>query len=430
MIFELIALAFAISFIVFASVRLKWNTFFLLIGVSTALGFVLVEEPTMVVPLISEGFGELLSKITLIVIFGALLGNLLQASGAMDRIGAALFTGPMKRYPSLALGLAGIIVGIPVFCDAGYVVLSHIPRKMAVAGKQKVSMTIMLAGGLYLSHTLIPPTPGPTAALAAFGLTSLIAKIILVGFLIALLSLIILWLCTGADSAAETPIASGAVNKGWIKSLVPLFVPIGLIGIGSLPDYWLGWPQNLIAVLSQPAVALAVGCGMAVASFWRQLDGKLSEIIEKSIRQAMPILLLTGAGGALGKIMSQSNLVKSADFDIQFGHSSGVVLLAVAFGAACLFKTLQGSSTGAMVIASALIAPLADGVSEVLLISLMLAIGAGALAISHTNDSFFWVIAKFEDWTTAQALKRWSAATVLLSICAFLFVISFYLLFQ
>jgi len=410
-------------FMVYSSVKFKLSPFFGLIIASVIVGLIFFGEKDQVFIVIGQGFGMMLANIAFIIIFGALLGELLFKANAFEAISAAVFRGPLKRYPDLALGCIGMIVGIPVFCDSGYLVLRNL--KVAIGGSenQKIRNTLMLATGLYLAHTLIPPTPGPLIIIESLRQTDHLADFMLLGFAVSVIVLVLTFLINryrfkSANTVrSDVPDSTKVVDHRKLpkvyRGLVPLIFPLFLIALGSSSEV-LGFSNATLQTVSNPAMALFLACLVAIG-----LNPKLIPLVTETSSEALtkvaPVLLLTGAGGAFGTVMAETGFIEY--LNIQSGKGIFILIL-VAFGIAALIKSLQGSSTGAIVVTSALLAPILltydFGLSENL--ALYVAIGGGSMIASHTNDSYFWVIAKFENYPVKTAIKGWTVTSVLLGL--------------
>lgn len=408
---------------VYGSVKYKLDPFYGLVLASAVIGLIFFGEKEQVFTVIGQGFGKMLSNIAFIIVFGALLGELLYRARTFEAISAAVFRGPLGAHPDLALGCIGLVVGIPVFCDSGYLVLRNLKEALGGSVNQKMRNTIMLASGLYLSHTLVPPTPGPLIIIETLGETDHLADFILVGSLISVLVLLALLIVSRLRFKNDTPEFE---EEGDLKAnhdmqdlpdiyrgLIPLILPLVLIALGSLSKVF-GFSSPWLRTVAHPAMALFLACLVALA-FNRGLFSELTQISSVTLSKVAPILLLTGAGGAFGAVMAETGFIEQ--FNIQGGKGI-VVLVLVAFGLAALIKSLQGSSTGAIVVTSSLLAPVLAtyqfGLSENF--ALFAAIGGGSMLVSHTNDSYFWVIAKFENYSIKQAIKGWTLSTGILAL--------------
>jgi GntP family gluconate:H+ symporter len=410
-------------FMVYGSVKFKLSPFFGLIIASVIVGLIFFSEKNQVFSVIGQGFGRMLANIAFIIIFGALLGELLFKANAFEAISAAVFRGPLKRYPDLALGCIGLIVGIPVFCDSGYLVLRNL--KVAIGGSenQKIRNTLMLGAGLYLAHTLVPPTPGPLIIIESLRQTDHLADFILLGFAVSVIVLVLTFLINRYRFKSVNTLRDDITDLTQevdhpklpkvYRGLVPLIFPLILIALGSSSKV-LGFSNATLQTVSNPAMALFLACLVAIG-LNPKLISRVTEISSEALTKVAPVLLLTGAGGAFGAVMAETGFIEH--LDIQSGKGI-MVLIFVAFGIAALIKSLQGSSTGAIVVTSALLAPILVTYDFGLLenLALYIAIGGGSMIASHTNDSYFWVITKFENYSVKTAINGWTVTSVLLGL--------------
>ncbi|NYF24748.1 H+/gluconate symporter-like permease [Sporosarcina sp. JAI121] len=293
-------------------------------------------------------------------------------------------------------------------------------------------MSVALATGLYATHTLVPPTPGPIAAAGNIGAENYLGTIILIGLFVAIPAVIVgyFWAIKVA-SKIEVPedkeegglnyeeiVASFGIMPSTFKAFLPIVLPIALIGIGSVAALT-GEDSgfiNFLRFLGAPSVALLFGVLAAFLLLPKFNEETLSGWIGEGLKEAAPILLITGAGGAFGKVISNSgvaDLIANMNMDALAG---GALFLLIPFIIAAALKTAQGSSTAALVITSTLVAPLLPSMGiegAVPLALVVMAIGAGAMTVSHVNDSFFWVVTQFSGMTVTDAYKAQTMATFL-----------------
>jgi len=388
-----------------------------------------------VVKHINEGFGGLMTGIGIVIVAGTIIGVILERSGVAYRMAEVVLRVIGPKRPQLAMTVIGYIVSIPVFCDSGFVILSSLKKALAKRAKVTIaSMAVALATGLYATHTLVPPTPGPIAAAGNIGAENYLGTIILIGLLVAIPAAIVgyIW-AVKVGTKIEVPedneeiqfdydeiIKSFGKMPSTFKSFLPIVLPIVLIGIGSVAAL-VGGDDMLTQVLrflGSPTVALLLG---VVASFLllpEMSEKTLSGWMGDGLKEAAPILLITGAGGAFGRVISNTGvaeLIQSMNLDL----FKGALFLLVPFIIAAALKTAQGSTTTALVVTSTLIAPLLptlgiDGAVPLALI--VMAIGAGGMTVSHVNDSFFWVITQFSGMKVTDAYKAQTMATLLQGI--------------
>lgn len=397
------------------------------VGIASGMPLLTVVES------VNDGFGGLMKSIGIVIVAGTIIGVILEKSGAAYRMAEVVLRLIGEKRPQLAMSLIGFIVSIPVFCDSGFIILSSLKKALAKRAKVGIaSMSVALATGLYATHTLVPPTPGPIAAAGNIGAANYLGTIILIGLFVAIPAVIVgyFWAVKVA-SKIEVPedTEEGGLNYEEIvksfgempstfKSFLPIVLPIILIGIGSIAALT-GEDTgmiNFLRFLGAPSVALLFGVLAAFLLLPKFNEETLSGWIGEALKQAAPILLITGAGGAFGKVISNSgvaDLIAKMNMDALAG---GALFLLIPFIIAAALKTAQGSSTASLVITSTLIAPLLPslGIEGAIPLALVvMAIGAGAMTVSHVNDSFFWVVTEFSGMTVTDAYKAQTMATLL-----------------
>ena len=448
MLYALILVAL-IAFIVVATSGLKLHPFLVLL-VTAFFGGLAYGVPALdVVDAIGKGFGGILGSIGLVIVFGTIIGVILEKSGAALTMAETIIRALGQRFPTLTMSLIGYLVSIPVFCDSGYVILNSL--KNAVAARMNVSVTAMsvaLATGLYATHTFVPPTPGPIAAAGNLGIGNNLGLVIVLGAVVALITALagMLWAnrYLGRDDAdagllteeadalnAEDAFAAFKEKQGALPgvfaSFVPILLPIVLICLGSVAAFpsaplGEGAVAAVLRLLGNPLVALTLGL---VAAFPLLPKVKRREALEQrvsaGIAAAAPILMITGAGGAFGQVLKATPL---ADFIGDTLSTLGIGIF-MPFVVAAALKTAQGSSTVALVATSALVAPLLGDIgldSEMGRALCVLAIGAGAMTVSHANDSFFWVVSQFSRMPVALAYRAQTVATLIQGVVGILVV--------
>jgi GntP family gluconate:H+ symporter len=397
------------------------------VGITTGMPLLTVVEN------VNEGFGGLMKGIGLVIVAGTIIGVILEKSGAAYRMAEVVLRLIGEKRPQLAMSIIGYIVSIPVFCDSGFIILSSLKKALAKRAKVAIaSMAVALATGLYATHTLVPPTPGPIAAAGNIGAEGYLGTIILIGLIVAIPAVVVgyLWAVkVGTKISVPEDLEDNGLDYDEIvksfgqmpstfKAFLPIVLPIVLIGVGSVAKLTLaeGGFNNFLQFLGAPSVALLFGVLAAFLLLPKLNEETLTKWIGEGLKEAAPILLITGAGGAFGKVISNSgvaDLIGKMNFDALAG---GAFFLLVPFIIAAALKTAQGSSTAALVITSTLVAPLlpAMGIEGAIPLALVvMAVGAGAMTVSHVNDSFFWVVTEFSGMKVTDAYKAQTMATLL-----------------
>ena len=440
----LIIIAFLILFIIVTGLRFKWHPVFSLLTAALIGGLFLGLSPSEITQAIGKGFGSTLGSIGLVIAIGTVIGQYLEKTGGTRHIAERIIalTGP-RRAP-LALNFAGFVISIPVFCDSGFIVLSPLTKSLSQnSGWSRWVLSIALATGLYAAHVFVPPTPGPLAAAAL--LDADLGKLLLFGLCVGLCASLtgFLWARLGIPTSSnglvesetkaeeeEEKVLEGPGNKSFY--FMPILVPVLLIALGSIAV----WPgsslegSEIVSVLTfvgAPVVALGIGFIFSLL-LAKKVPNKTQESwVLEAFRQAGVILLVTGTGGAFGAVLKTVDL--AGMFAVE-GQSAFVGLL-VFFGLSALLKSAQGSSTVAILTVSSIAAPLLSSMGldhEMGKVCSVLAIGAGAMTVSHVNDSYFWVVSQFTGLSVKQSLRSLSIGTALQGFVSLAIVLLLYAL--
>ena len=426
-----------IVLIVLLTSWLKHNTFLSMFIVALLLGVVVIPAKD-VVPVITDGFGNTMKSIGVIIVLGIMIGVLLEKTGATVSLAAAILRLTGKERAGLAIGITGLLVGIPIFCNSGFIMLSGLNRSLVRrSGKPMLYMATMLATGLYSIHCLIPPHPGAMAAVSL--IQPNIGQVILLGIGIAVpaAGAGFAWArflcrhepCSHPDlpTAEEPPSVETEPNlPSPFRSFLPILIPLMLLTAKSIITLQqpapTGWLANTISLLGCPEVALLIGVGLAVTLFPKINPRVVSGLFEEAIEKAGPILVLTGAGGIFGAVIKATGVGEQAG-----AYLAGTGLgLTIPFIISAFLKTAQGSSTVAIMTAASMVAPMLgalhlDNNHGKLLATL--AMGAGSMVVSHANDSYFWVVTKFSDLEAGPALRVYTTTTLVMGLTAFLAIL-------
>ena len=433
-----------IAFIVITTTKYKLHPFLALLLSAFIASFAYGLPSAEIAKTIANGFGGILGYIGLVIVLGTIIGVILEKSGAAITMADYVIKVLGERFPTLTMTIIGYIVSIPVFCDSGFVILNSLKESLANRLQtSSVAMSVALATGLYATHTFIPPTPGPIAAAGNLGLESNLGLVIAVGIVVAAVAALAgtLWANRFKDVEPDAiPDETHATQQSWTElkasygvlptaaqAFAPIFIPILLIcgsSIAKFPSQPLGNGIifDMLVFLGAPISALLIGLGFALRLL--KSDNKsieLGEHVSKGITVAAPILLITGAGGAFGAVLKATPL----------GEYLGLTLTGLGIGifmpfiVAAALKSAQGSSTVALVTTSALVAPLLPQLgldSEMGRVLTVMAIGAGAMTVSHANDSFFWVVSQFSRMSVGLAYRAQTMATLVQGITAIICV--------
>ena len=422
----LVILAVAIVMIVLLISRFKVHAFLALLAASFFVGFAAGMNPIDVTKTIMKGFGGTVERIGIVIIAGTIIGVFLEQTGAALTMAETVLKWVGSKRPALAMSIIGYITSIPVFCDSGFVILSALNKSLSK--KSGVSMAVMataLSTGLYATHTLVPPTPGPIAA--ANNLHADLGMVIFIGLIVAIPVTIAgyLWATKFASQyevIAETSVSYEELLEKFktlpsaFSAFTPLVLPIVLIGLASVANFpgkpfGDGTLKLAINFIGEPMNALLLGffsCFLLVPKLNEEV---LSNWVGQGIKDAAAIIFITAAGGSLGALLAAS---KIADY---LGASLAVFNLGIflPFVIAAALKTAQGSSTVSLITTSAIIYPmlgtlgLASPTGAVLA---TMAVGCGAMVVSHANDSYFWVVSQFSDLKVNLAYKCQTLGTL------------------
>ena len=387
---------------------------------------------------IGAGFSGTFSSIGIVIILGALIGSILEVTGAALKLADMVIRLVGQSNPVLAMELMGWVVSIPVFCDSGFVILNPIRKALVQRTRESsVSMTIGLASGLYIAHVFIPPTPGPIAAASTLGIGDNLLLVMGLGVLCSVFPLIAGFIYAkfiGKKVKADDEVDKAEVVKTYeelvaeygklpsgISSLAPIIVPIILMALSSVFSMagMTGTFAELVAFLGTPIIALAVGTAFAAAQLaGAGKMGDFYKICNDTLMTVGPILFVTAAGGVLGKVIAASDMVNYISSHAEVLSAMGIFF---PFLLSAILKSAQGSSTVALTTTAGIVAPLLPvlGFTTPVQISLVcMAIGAGAMTVSHANDSYFWVVTNFGAMSPDRGYKTQTMNTLVMGLAA------------
>jgi GntP family gluconate:H+ symporter len=428
----------AVVAIIILTGKLKVNAFLVLIGVAFFYGLAIGIPGLDVLTMIKNGFGGTLTKIGIVIVAGTIMGTILEKTGAALSMTEAILKLVGKKRAPLAMNIAGYVVSIPVFCDSGYVILNPLNKALAKeSGTSMAVMAVALATGLYATHTMVPPTPGPLAAAAA--LNADLGRVIIYGLIVAIPASLagLFWALKVAKKYDIEPdikesysdiVAKYGKLPNTFLSFLPIVLPLLLIfgnSIASYPTHPFGTGalKSLAVLLGDPVIALIIGMFSAMLLVKKDsLKDAFSDWMSVGIKDAAIILVITAAGGSFGEVLAKSPLaafIKTNMATLPLGMFLPFIISAA-------MKTAQGSSTVAIVTTAGILAPMLStlGLDPALT---AIAIGAGSMVVSHANDSYFWVVSQFSNMPVNTAYKCYTSATAVEGVVAFIVVLIFQL---
>lgn len=434
----LVTFVVAIALMIVLIARYKIHPFLAIMGISLLLAILAGIKMVDIPGVIGSGFSSTFTSIGIVIIFGALIGSVLEKTGAAFKLADMVIKLVGEKNPCLSLELMGWVISIPVFCDSGFVLLDPVRKAMVRrTGVSSVAMTVCLSCGLYVSHVFIPPTPGPIAAAQAMGVGENLLLVMGIGVLCSLFPLVAGYLFarragsvvhSGEESTSDETVltyeqikASYGKLPGALDALAPLVVPILLMAAASVAAMagWQGFWADLVRFLGTPVMALAAGAVLAIVQLTRSGKGEeLFSLTDNTLRTVGPILFVTAAGGVLGKVIASSDLVAFISSHASVMENLGIIF---PFLLAAILKTAQGSSTVAITTTAGIVAPLlpALGLVSPVEVSLgIMAIGAGAMTVSHANDSYFWVVTKFGGINVEDGYRSQTMLTLVIGLAA------------
>ena len=426
----------AIALMIVAIARFKIHPFLSILGTALLLA-ILLGIPLVKIPdVLGKGFSSIFTGIGLVIIFGTLIGSILERTGGAVALARAVERVVGRRHPRLAMMLIGWIVSIPVFCDSGFVLVSPIGKSLARrSGASPAALMLALAAGLFASHVFIPPTPGPIAAAGMMGLENNLLLIIGLGAVISLLSLIPAYFFAGwvgkrittTEPLSEITDTEKETRCSAAMSFLPIVVPIVLMALGSVASL-VSLPPTLsdaFTFLGKPTIALMIALLCCIPLLMKQkMTGKFYDITQKALMTAGPIIFITAAGSVLGNVIVESGFV---DIIKDFGDSLKTLGVLFPFIIAAILKSAQGSSTVAITTTASMMGMFSDsgsmmsalGFTSPLAAALVvMAIGAGAMTVSHANDSYFWVVTGFGGIKARDGYRSMTLMTLIMGLTA------------
>ena len=428
MLFPVASIFIVLLLIILGISKFKLHPSLVLFLAALILGFLLQIPIKQNIFIIFKGLFGIVKNLGLLIIFGIIIGVLLEKSGGTHSLARGILK-YLKRIPlPYAISLIGYLVSIPVFCDAAFVILSNLNKTLSTQGKIPITgLTVALSTGLFAPHVLVPPTPGPLAAAFNLKLDNLFLLVVFGSFFAFILVLI------GA-TYANFLIKKKGVNSNDIiftkhetrntpsfgQAILPIIVPIFLLSFGPISNFTSN-NQVIIEIanmISHPIFAMGIGM---IFSFYLIKKNRKKTIVysfKESFKKAVPILLITGMGGGLGKVI-QTIPFQDYFTNLSFNNSFGLL---IPFLIAAFLKTAQGSSTVAIITSSSICLPLLPLIgleTELGKVWIIMAIGVGSMTVSHLNDSYFWIVSQMSIIDTKTTLKTHTVGTFIQGLIGF-----------
>ncbi|OHV12838.1 GntP family permease [Kushneria phosphatilytica] len=414
----IIGLGVAIFIMIVLVLRTRVHALLALIIAASIAGIIGGMPPNQVIDAITTGFGKTLSTIGLVIGFGVMMGRILEVSGAGQRMAYAILRMLGKGREDWAMALTGYIVSIPIFCDSAYVILNPLVRALARnSGRSVIALGIALASGLAVTHSAVPPTPGPLGVAGIFGVD--IGLMIAWGLVFTAPALIVMVIyarlmgpriearirAESDDALDQDPESaprqlSESELPPLTRSVMPIALPIALIflntvisaitGAGSDANPDPAFAVQLILFFGDPVIAVGIGVLTAVYGLVPKMPrDEVLRHLEKGVESAGIILLVTGAGGALGAVLRASG---AGDYIGQHIASLALPAVLIPFIIATLVRFVQGSGTVSMITGASISAPILSSMPDVNMVLAAQAACLGGLFFSYFNDSYFWVV--------------------------------------
>ncbi|MEU7181066.1 MULTISPECIES: GntP family permease [Streptomyces] len=448
--------ALGIALLLFLIIKVRLQPFVALLGVSIVVGlgaglsvtelFGTVQKSD-VVSMIESGMGGILGHVAIIIGLGTMLGAILEVSGGAEVLSARLLNLFGEKRAPLAMGLTGLIFGIPVFFDVGIFVLAPIVYAAAKrSGKSIILYCMPLLAGLSMTHAFLPPHPGPVAAAGLFKVD--LGWVILMGIICGIPAVLAAWgyaawigkrifvevpqdmveaaeearAAVAAEQAAagvkphEKPVPLGTV-------LAIIGTPLVLILLATFSSIALDPStfRSVVEFFGNPFVALTIALLLSyyllgIRRGWSRKS--LETVSTASLKPVGNILLVVGAGGIFGAVLKGSGVAGALSDTF---HNVGLPVIVLAWLLSVVLRVAQGSATVAIVTTAGIVLPLVEGqgMSQPHLALIIMAISAGSIFASHVNDGGFWMVSKYFGISERDTLKSWTVLESVLSVAGF-----------
>jgi Gnt-I system low-affinity gluconate transporter len=433
----------AVALLLFMVLKLKVSAFISLLITAIYVGIIAGMPLNGITKAIQDGMAGTLGFVATVVGLGAIFGQMLESSGGAESLAHYLLKKFGKDRASWAMVITGFIVAIPVFLDVGFIIL--VPIIYALARDSKKSLLyygIPLLAGLAVTHSFIPPTPGPVAVADIINvqLGWVIFLGVIIGFPIAIIAGPVWGKYISNRIYIEPPTEFNLQNKDYDDKNLPQFkliaaiiaVPLILILLNTFTGLVVSknvipksiW-TDIVEFIGHPFSALIIAT--LLASYFLGIKRgmgkqKILDLSTKALGPAGIIILITGAGGVLKQILVDSGIGKIMAESMA---DSALPPILLAWLLAAVVRVTQGSATVAMITAAGIIAPVLGefGLNDPQRALVVLAIASGATLLSHVNDSGFWLVGKYFGMTEKQTLQSWTVMESIIAVCGLAFTL-------
>lgn len=410
--------------------RFKWHVFAALLIPILLFALLPGIDRQVFIEAFEQGFGRTVQSIAVVIVLGCILAEALKHTGGIERITTSMIQLVGRRRMPLALTLSGFIIGIPIFSDVGYVILNPLVHSAALqTGASMTTMATGLVGAMQMTHAMVPPTPGPLAAVALVGAD--LGRVILIGSAVSFIASLASWgYAFFIGRRIQSPPAAEFVGQSFLergleselpstwRAYAPILIPLALIAGQSVASLTL--PEGHVVnramlYLGWPVVALAVGVLLAYRNAGAEhKSARTSEWIESALRTSAMIIMVTGLGGALSQILRATPAVDTIANGMA---ATGLPAIFLPFVLATIANLITGSTTVGVITAASIVAPMmpALGLSPE---ATMLAAAAGSVIIKYVNSSYFWVCTSLTRMPLQTALICFGGVTLVTGVAA------------
>ena len=401
----------------------KWHVFIALLVPILLLALVPTIDQRAFIAAFEEGFGRTIQSIAVVIVLGSVLAEALKHTGGIERITLSMIRMVGKKHMPLALTMSGFVIGLAIFSDVGYVILNPLVHSAAISsGVNMAVMATGLVGAMQLTHALVPPTPGPLAAVAIVGAD--LGLVILWGGVITLIASCAGWVFAilvgprvpsppSAEFVGQSFVEQGRESElpsTW-RAYTPILMPLTLIAGQSVAAFALP-PEHIVNAvmlyLGWPVVALGIGVLLAYRNTTRaQAGARTGEWIEAALRTSAMIIMVTGLGGALSQILRGTPAVDAVAGAVL---STGLPAIFLPFALGIAGNMITGSTTVGVITAASIAAPMMATL-QLSPEATMLAGASGSIIVKYVNSSYFWVCTSLSRMSVNAALISFGGVT-------------------